>query len=72
MKKATRPKDPLTRKALKALQSAVAQVVEEHRREGRPLAEWQNGRAVLVPAGTPSVVRETPSAYKTRRNGKKS
>lgn len=47
-KKAIRPKDPLTRMALKALQEAVAQVVEEHRRDGRPLAIWRDGKVALV------------------------
>jgi hypothetical protein len=70
MKKATRPKDPLTRKALKALQSAVAQVVEEHRREGRPLAVWQDGKAVLVPPGEPSLVREKPATYRVSRRSR--
>ncbi len=67
MKTARKPKNPMTRKALTALQNAVAHVVEKHRREGRPLAEWQDGKAVLVPPGRPSLVRERPAAYKTRR-----
>ena len=62
------PKDPMTRKALKALREAVAEVVEQHRREGRPLAVWRDGKAVLVsPIGKPSVIRETPALYKVRR-----
>jgi hypothetical protein len=66
------PKDPMTRKALKALQEAVAITVEEHRREHRPIAEWQNGRAVLVPVDQPAAtVREQPTRYKTRSHGKK-
>jgi type IV secretory pathway protease TraF len=67
MKTARKPKDPMTRKALTALRDAVARVVEKHRREGRPLAVWQDGKAVLVPPGELSLVRERPSAYKTRR-----
>jgi hypothetical protein len=69
MKTQNRPKNPMTRKALTALQEAVAQVVEEHRRDGRPLAEWKDGKAVLVPPGKPSVIRETPATYRTRRKG---
>jgi len=34
MKIARAPKDPMTRKALKALREAVAEVVAEHQREG--------------------------------------
>jgi hypothetical protein len=71
MTKATTPKNALTRKALAALQSAVAKVVEEHRREGRPLAVWQNGKAVLVSPGKPIVVREAPAKYKTSRRTRK-
>jgi hypothetical protein len=72
MKRASTPKNPMTRKALAALREAVAQVVEEHRREGRPLAVWQDGKAVLVSAGKPAVVREAPATYRTRIPGKKS
>jgi hypothetical protein len=61
----------MTRKALTALREAVAQVVEEHRREGRPLAVWQDGKAALVSPGKPAVVRERPSSYRTRVRGKK-
>lgn len=70
MKTATKPKNPMTRKALTALREAVAEVVEEHRREGRPLAVWQNGKAVLIPAGKPGVVRETLTAYRTHSRKK--
>ena len=64
-------KNPLARKAWAAMQKAVAEIVEEHRRDGRPLAVWQNGKAVLVSAGKPAVVREKPSTYRTRVRGKK-
>jgi hypothetical protein len=71
MKTASRPKNPMTRKALTALREAVAQVVEKHRREGRPLAVWQDGKAVLVPPGEPSIVRESPATYRTRKRVKR-
>ena len=67
MKPIRKPKNPMTRKALTALQDAVAQVVEKHQREGRPLAVWQDGKAVLVPPGRPSLVREAPAKYRSRR-----
>ena len=57
----------MTRKALTALREAVAQVVEEHRRDGRPLAVWKNGKAVLVSPGKPAAVRERSSAYTARK-----
>lgn len=59
-------KNPLARKAWAAMQEAVAQVVEKHRREGRPLAVWQDGKAVLVPSRGPSTVRESPGRYRAR------
>ena len=65
MKTANHPKNSMTRKALTALQEAVAQVVAEHRRDGRPLAIWQDGKAVLVAPGQPVGVRETPVRYRT-------
>ena len=70
MTKAARPKDPMSRKALAAFQSAVAKVVERHRREGRPLAVWQDGKAVLVSPEKVSVVRESRPAYRTRARKK--
>jgi hypothetical protein len=51
MKTAKTSKNALTRKALAALQSAVAKVVAKGRRDGRPIAVWRNGKAVLVSAG---------------------
>ncbi|MEI8062779.1 MAG: hypothetical protein WCH84_01800 [Verrucomicrobiota bacterium] len=71
MKTASRPKNSLTRKALIALQEAVAQVVVEHRRDGRPLAIWQDGKAMLVAPGKPAVVRETPATYRPPVRAKK-
>jgi hypothetical protein len=56
---------------LAALQSAVAKVVAQHRRDGRPLAVWQNGKAMLVPAGNSTVVRERSVTYRTRTRSKR-
>jgi uncharacterized protein YicC (UPF0701 family) len=61
----------MTQKALRALREAVAEVVAQHQREGRPLAVWQNGRAVLVPSDVKSlVIREMPAVYKARRRSR--
>ena len=60
----------MTRKALTALQEAVAEVVQDHRRDGRPLAVWQDGKAVLVSAGKPDVVREKPASARPRSRAK--
>ena len=47
-------KKTLQAKAFKALKEAVREVVEEHRRTGRPLAVWQNGKVVkLAPSRIP-------------------
>jgi len=43
-------KKTLQEKALKALKEAVREVVERHKRSGRPLAIWQNGRVTQVRA----------------------
>jgi hypothetical protein len=40
----------LEKLALAALRQAVDGVVEEHRRSGRPLALWQEGKVVMMPA----------------------
>ena len=39
----------LTEKATRAMSEAVAEVIEQHRRQSRPLALWRNGEAVWVP-----------------------
>ena len=67
MKTARKPKNPMTRKALTALQDAVAHVVEKHRREGRPLAIWQDGKVVRVQPDRASLVRESTGKYRIRR-----
>jgi hypothetical protein len=61
MKTAKTSKNPLVRMALAAMQDAVAKVVAKARRDDRPIAVWQNGKAVLVSAGKGSVVREGKS-----------
>jgi len=43
-------KKTLQAKAFKALKEAVREVVEEHKRSGRPLAVWRNGRVVKISA----------------------
>ncbi len=57
----------LTKKAVRALAEAVAEVVEDHRRRGIPLAVWRNGKAVLVSASELSALRETPIPCRTRK-----
>ncbi len=60
----------LTEKAVQALNDAVAKVVEDHRRRGIPLAVWRNGKAVSVPATELSMLRETPTPYRTRKSNR--
>lgn len=43
-------KDSLQVKAEKALKEAVKEVIEEHRRSGRPLVIWRKGKVVKVSA----------------------
>ena len=62
----------LTEKATRALEEAVAQVVEDHRRRAKPLAVWRNGRAVWIPATEAGALRETAAPYRTKANGRKS
>ena len=53
----------LTQKAFRALAEAVAEVVEDHRQRGKPLAVWRDGKAVWVPATEAGALRETPTSY---------
>lgn len=49
MNKRSKSLPSIASKAIKAMRSAVAEVVEEHRRLGIPLAVWRNGKVVLQP-----------------------
>jgi hypothetical protein len=62
----------LTQKAMQALSDAVAKVVADHQRRGRPLAVWQDGKAVWVSATGTAALRETPVPYRTKSHGAKS
>lgn len=49
----------------KALRAAVAEVVEEHKRTGKPLAVWRDGNAVLLTADKAvAAVREDRAEYR--------
>ena len=43
-------KKTLQEKAFKALKEAVREVVEDHKRSGRPLSVWRNGKVVKISA----------------------
>ncbi len=60
----------LTQKATRALEEAVAQVIEDHRRRGKPLAVWRDGKAVWIPASEAATLRESSPAYRTRSRKK--
>ncbi len=70
MRKSTKPS--LTQKAMQALSDAVAKVVEDHQRRGRPLAVWRDGKAVWISATEAAALRETPIPYRTKPHGAKS
>ena len=56
----------LTQKAVRALNEAVAQVIDDHRRQGRPLAIWRDGKAVWLPVPASSVAHESSARYEKR------
>jgi len=39
---------PIWKKAEIAMREAVAEVIMEHRKTGRPLAVWQNNKVVML------------------------
>ena len=45
-------KDSLQIKAEKALKEAVREVIEDHKRSGRPLILWRKGKVTKVRAAT--------------------
>ena len=53
---------------MQALSDAVAKVVEDHKRRGRPLAVWRDGKAVWIPAVKVAALRETPAPYGHQRS----
>ena len=59
-------KSSLTQKAMRALIDAVAKVVEDHRRQARPLAVWRNGKAVWIPPTEAGSLRESPTSYRVK------
>lgn len=59
--------DSLTEKAVAAMRAAVACVIEDHRRRGKPLAVWRDGRAVREFHGIADEVRESGGCYETNQ-----
>ncbi len=66
-KRNARAPHSLTQMALAAMQDAIANVIEDHRRHGMPLAVWEDGKVVFLKPRKPAVVRERPSAYNARK-----
>jgi len=50
MRQTLMKKKTLQLKAIKALKEAVREVVEEHRRTGKRLSVWRNGKLAQIPA----------------------
>jgi hypothetical protein len=61
-----RNKSSLTQKAVQAMTDAVAKVVKDHRRRGRPLAVWRNGKASWVPAEEVGAPRDARALSRTK------
>jgi hypothetical protein len=57
--------------AERALKEAVAEAIDEHRRNGVPIAVWRNGKVVLVPP-TRMMVREPQAEYLVTKRKKNS
>ena len=68
-KKEPKKKVPLAVQAEKALQRAVAEVVEDHKRTGDPVVIWRDGKVVKVPADQ-LVVHEPEAEYTPSRKKK--
>lgn len=63
MKKAKRSSSLLAYQAEEALRKAVAEAIDEHRRNGVPIAIWRNGRVVRIYADE-AEVRESHPEYR--------
>jgi hypothetical protein len=55
--------------ALAALREAVARVMDDHRRRGKPVAIWKDGRVVLKIPEARSEIREPPAPYEAEHPG---
>ncbi|MEJ2067638.1 MAG: hypothetical protein P8Y09_06770 [Deltaproteobacteria bacterium] len=60
------PSVPLAYLAEEALKKAVAEALDEHRRNGVPIAIWRNGKVVRIPADRIEV-HESHAKYTSRR-----
>lgn len=56
-------KDKFAADAERALQEAVADAIEEHRRAGRPVVVARDGKPATVDPNTVRTVREERAAY---------
>ena len=56
-------KDDFATKAERALQEAVADAIEEHRRAGKPIVVARDGKPVKVDPKTVRTVREERAEY---------
>lgn len=57
--------DDFAAKAERALQEAVADAIEEHRRTGKPIVVARDGKPVRVDPNTVKTVREEQAEYRT-------
>lgn len=57
--------DDLREKAVGAMKAAVANVIRDHQRTGRPLAVWRNGKVVMLPPNEAATVHEEGGEYDT-------
>ena len=55
------------KQAERALQLAVADAIEEHRRAGKPVVVARKGHPVLVEAEKVRTVRESRAVYRTKK-----
>lgn len=53
----------LTQKAVAAMESAVRKVVDDHKRQNRSLAIWQDGKVVMQSPEEALAVRESRLTY---------
>jgi hypothetical protein len=72
MKKTPTGQSSLTRMATAAMQEAIAEVIEDHRRRRMPLSVWEDGKVVFIQPDEALAVRETPKRYRVRPRRKKS
>jgi hypothetical protein len=61
----------LRKKAVAAMEKAVARALDEYREAGEAIPVWKNGNVILLESTGDSLVRETQAHYGSKPRGRR-